>query len=189
MRQEPDRLLLAPNSCVLVNLVGPQGDGGSGTDDGESAPLLRCASVLSVPTLVVIGAEPIQENEAAAVEHPQGSIVLDRSPDPWQHSEFSERIQTLRRDQLLVLGSLLDPSVTFAALGALRLAIDVFLIANAEAATPELELAQSRLTRLRQYGIVSIDVTQAVVELAVASDGQDAVGSTEAILQRFGLRR
>lgn len=189
MRQEPDRLLLAPNSCVLVNLVGRQGDGGSSTDDGKSAASLRCASALPIPTVVVTGPEPIRENEAALPDHPEDSIVLDRSPDPWQHPEFTERIQTLRPDQLLVVGSLLDPSVTFTALGALRLAIDVFLIVNPEAATPELELAQSRLTRLQQYGIVSIDVTQAVVELAVASDGQDAVGSTEAILQHFGLRR
>ena len=151
------------------------------------AALFRCASAFSIPTIVVNGPEPIQPNEATLADQAERLIVLDRSPDPWQHPEFSERVQSLNRDQLILLGNRLDPSVTFAALGAVRLAIDVFLIVDLEAEIPEHEVAKLRLTRLRQYGVVAIDVRQAAVELAVGADGKDTLGPTAAILKRFGL--
>ena len=187
MRVEPNRLLLAPNSCVMVYLDNPRHRAESEAERRETDVLLRCASVLSIPVIVVIEPDLTAANGLTAPEHPENSIALEQSPDPWQHAAFAERMNTLRRDQLLLLGNPVDPSITFAALGALRLAIDVFMVVHPNSEPLRRELADLRLTRLRQYGVVAIDVTQAVVELAATSDQSVTAQSTEAIVKRFGL--
>lgn len=184
---EASRLLLNPTTTTIVSLPGDRSEGAGGVLERAADVLQRCANVLRLPFVeCVIGVDG--DEQIAGPGTASDRIVLPSADvDPWHNTSLAELLGDVNRDQLVLVGDLSGAMLTFLAIGALGKGLDVFVIVEPDALSHRFSLAELRLKRLQQFGVVAVDVRQAVIELMRDwSDPEEQV-SARSILGKAGM--
>ena len=112
---------------------------------------------------------------------PDHRAVDRKTINCWENTGFVDSIKSLKKNRLLVAGLWTETSVTFAALSALELGYEVFLVTDA-AAGMSIESHDTAIQRMVQAGVVPVSWRQVLFEWYRAlSDKDTKVG--EALIE------
>jgi nicotinamidase-related amidase len=110
-------------------------------------------------------------NGASRLAIPQLRKILDRFPtyhrttiNPWEDAEFSQSVDKIGREKLIMVGLWTEASLTFAALDALTAGYEVYVVVGAVGGT-SLVAHEMALRRVEQAGGRLISLSQFLCEL------------------------
>ncbi|MEQ8694828.1 MAG: isochorismatase family protein [Gammaproteobacteria bacterium] len=136
---------------------------------GNDAPwtrvkiVLQHAEAFSIPVISTIYA-----GERVSTAEPLPPIAhLDNVPrthlNPWEEDTVRARISAARRDKIVVLGNCAEAGVSFAALGALEIGYQPYVVVDAIQSVSASD-ASTALSRMTQAGVVPVSSRQLLLE-------------------------
>ncbi|MEM9763946.1 MAG: hypothetical protein AAF968_15805 [Pseudomonadota bacterium] len=184
---EVSRLLLNPTTTTIVVCSPQRSDAVNQTIKRAARALQECASITESPFLACVVAANADEATPARSGVGETIVLPSAESDPWRDTRLAELLGDANRDQLVLVGDLSESMMTFLAIGALGKGLDVFLVVEADALSDRSPVAELRLKRLQQFGVVAIDARQAIIELM--RDWRDPEGqvSARSVLGKAGL--
>lgn len=178
-------LLLQPNTIALVILdhqddfLADLSPSVRNSLAGNTLALAKVAKICDVPVLLSSFATEAFRGQTwvQLLELFPKTVELRRSHiNCWDDSEFVTVIKELRKSRLLLAGLWTETGVTFAALSALELGYEVFLVTDATASI-DADSHDMAIQRMIQAGVVPVTWRQVLFESYRAGGGDEgAVG-------------
>lgn len=130
---------------------------------GSLSSILQSAQDLSLPIITTLlqerGRQQSEPLELIAhLPHYSRSEL-----NPWEHEPVRQELSSLSRDAIVIAGNCADGGASFAALGALELGYQPYVVVDAIGAASDLELTTA-LARWTQAGSIAITSRQLLLE-------------------------
>ena len=162
-------ILISPDSSAVLIVDCQSGLQPDLVSAADGTPLTVLESVLehaaahAVPVISTIYA-----GDGVATAEPLPSLahldtVTRARANPWEDDAVCAKISAARRDRIVILGNCAEGAVSFAALGALEIGYQPYVVVDAIQSASAID-ASTALTRMIQAGVIAVTRRQLLLE-------------------------
>lgn len=167
--QIKSNILISPDSCAVLIVDCQSCPELELCSTGDDAPWTRVKTVLEhAAAFAVPVISTTYAGECVSTAEPLPEIAhLDNVPrthlNPWEEDTVRAKISAARRDKIVILGNCAEAGVSFAALGALEIGYQPYVVVDAIQSVSASD-ASTALSRMTQAGVIPVSSRQLLLE-------------------------